>query len=70
MTEKTESRAEVVPQTMYYLGEMPYVPHYKIGFAEHAGVYVAPGGREKSESELISAGAVAVEHPLWIRSRP
>jgi hypothetical protein len=47
---------------MYYLKGQPWVPHYT-----DKGVFVAPGGFEKRESELAVLGAVKKEAFLWPR---
>lgn len=46
----------------YWLGGIQFVPHYVA-----AGIFVAPGGITKSETELLSKGAVASKSYLWPR---
>ena len=48
--------------TCYWLGAMPYVPHYRA-----PGVYVAPGGRERTGDLLKAMGATPEKRYLWVR---
>jgi hypothetical protein len=57
-----EAIALVDKTYMYYLKEQPWVPHYT-----EKGIFVAPGGFEKRESELAVLGAVKKEAYLWPR---
>lgn len=57
-----EAIALVDKTYMYYLKSQPWVPHYS-----EKGVFVAPGGFEKRESELAVLGAVKKEAYLWPR---
>jgi len=57
-----EAIALVDRSYMYYLKGQPWVPHYT-----EKGVFVAPGGFEKRESELAVLGAVKKEAYLWPR---
>lgn len=74
------SRAEVSEQTVYKLGQITFIPHYK-----EAGLFVGPGytrqspdnsyrprrpdvGREYLPSELLAMGAKKTTHVLWSRA--
>lgn len=46
----------------YWLGKIQYVPHYT-----KAQVFVAPGGTERTEKDLIDNGAVKATDYLWSR---
>lgn len=48
--------------SMYWTGQTPWVPHYSI-----RDVYVAPGGVERTESQLLKMGAVKAPTFLWPR---
>lgn len=54
--------AEIDMAYMYYLRSQPWLPHYT-----EKNVYVAPGGQERPEKELLALGAVKKEVALWIR---
>ena len=47
---------------MYFVKSQPWLPHYT-----KQGIYVAPGGIEKTEEELISMGAYRKVTVLWSR---
>lgn len=47
---------------MYWLKSQPWLPHYT-----KAGIYVAPGGLERKEGELIALRAVKKPTNLWPR---
>jgi len=47
---------------MYFLGNNPYLPHYT-----KDDVYVAPGGLERKESDLLNSGAKKVSAYIWPR---
>jgi len=64
----SESKEETFMQTVYTLGEVTYVPHYR-----NTHVYVGPGYprftlQRYSVEELLSAGAKQSALPLWYRS--
>lgn len=46
----------------YWLNDIQYVPHYT-----EEGVFVAPGGIEKTEKYLLEHGAVKATDYLWQR---
>ena len=48
---------------MYWIKSQPWVPHYL-----EKCVYVAPGGQERKEHELLAFGAIKREAVLWPRS--
>ena len=63
-----ESKEETTMQTVYILGEVTYVPHFR-----NTHVYVGPGyprftRQRYSVEELRSAGAKQGALPLWHRS--
>jgi len=47
---------------MYFVKSQPWLPHYT-----KQGIYVAPGGMERTEEELISMGAYRKVTVLWTR---
>lgn len=47
---------------MFYIKSQPWLPHYT-----QSQVYVAPCGSEKTESELLSMGAVKKFVHIWPR---
>lgn len=47
---------------IYWLGTQKWVPHYT-----KAGVFVAPGGVERTEHELLDLGAFKGTGYLWPR---
>ena len=47
----------------YWLDGIQFVPHYVA-----AGIFVAPGGITKSETELVSKGAQRAQSYLWPRA--
>lgn len=47
---------------IYYIGVQPWLPHYVT-----PGVFVAPGGYEKTERQLLAAGARKATAYLWPR---
>jgi len=55
--------AEVDTAPMYYLNSQPWLPHYT-----KPHIFVAPGGYEKTEHQLISLGARKKIVALWMRS--
>ena len=48
---------------VYYVNEIMIVPHYI-----KKGIFVAPGGIEFEEQELINAGAIQSTSYLWPRT--
>jgi len=55
-------RAEGDQAVMYFVKSQPWLPHYT-----RKGIYVAPGGIERTEEELISMGAYRKVTVLWSR---
>jgi len=47
---------------VYYLGRQPWLPHYV-----KAGVFVAPGGYERTEQQLLARNARKATAYLWPR---
>jgi hypothetical protein len=63
-----EGKQELINTNVFVLGQTTFVPHYT-----KSGVYVGPGYGKYSESEysakeLVVAGALMAEKPLWKRS--
>ena len=63
-----ESKEETFMQTVYTLGEVTYVPHYR-----NPKVFVGPGYPifnkfRYTEEQMVYAGAVRNAFPLWRRS--
>lgn len=48
---------------VYYVGRQPWIPHYVT-----PGVFVAPGGYERTEQQLFAAGARKGTAYLWPRA--
>jgi len=63
-----DNKEEIFMQTVYTLGEVMYVPHYR-----NPHVFVGPGyplfnKYRYSEEQLVFAGAQRGGFPLWKRS--
>jgi hypothetical protein len=56
-------KAESDRAFMYWLKTQPWLPHYV-----KKGWYVAPGGEERQDCELVSMGAIKTDTMLWPRS--
>lgn len=66
-TTTTSTVDETLPQpkavqATYYLYNLPWIPHYKL-----RGVFVSPGNKQITESELVMRGATRIMQPLWTR---
>lgn len=57
-----DKMAERDTATMFYVGNVPFLPHYLT-----ENVYVAPGGGEWKEDELTAMGGKMVPTFLWPR---
>lgn len=48
--------------TVYFTGALPWLPHYTT-----PDLYAAPTGEERTEKQLVNAGAVKATDYLWPR---
>ena len=55
--------AEVDVAYMYWVKDVPYVPHYTV-----KDVFVAPCGVERTENQILDLGGVKHEKMLWPRA--
>jgi hypothetical protein len=55
--------AEVDHAYMYFVKAMPYLPHYT-----KKGIFVAPGGLERTEAQILAIGGVKKATTLWPRA--
>lgn len=63
MTSERDPMAARDYAVVYYIGRQPWLPHYVT-----KNVFVAPGGYEKTEQQLLAAGARKSSAYIWPRA--